>query len=55
MNTAMALIPNLDTLPAAQLTLWPRARLARAVERVDVTALPVLTPYVKRPDNESTP
>jgi hypothetical protein len=28
-----------------------RARLTRAVAAVDVTQLPVLTPYSKRPEN----
>ncbi len=32
-----------------------RERLTRAVEAVDVTKLPVLTPYAKRPENEITP
>jgi len=32
-----------------------QARLTRAVEAVDVTQLPVLTPYAKRPENGITP
>ncbi len=32
-----------------------RERLTRAVEAVDVTKLPVLTPYAKRPENGITP
>ncbi len=32
-----------------------RERLTRAVEAVDVTKLPVLTPYAKRPENGIAP
>jgi len=41
---ALSYFDDVPTLPGEV-----RARLARAVEAVDVTALPVLTPYVKRP------
>lgn len=42
-----------DDIPA--LPRETRARLARAVEAVDVTQLPVLTPYTKRPENGMAP
>ena len=32
-----------------------RARLTRAVHTVEVTKLPMLTPYAERPDNKTTP
>jgi hypothetical protein len=41
---ALSYFEDVPTLPGEV-----RARLARAVEAVDVTALPVLTPYAKRP------
>lgn len=47
---ALSFFDDIPTLPGEV-----RARLARAVEGVDVTALPVLTPYAKRPENGTTP
>ena len=46
---ALSYFDDVPTLPGDM-----RARLARAVEAVDVTELPVLTPYAKRPENGMT-
>ncbi|HZQ54838.1 MAG TPA: nucleotidyl transferase AbiEii/AbiGii toxin family protein [Bryobacteraceae bacterium] len=47
---ALSFFDDVPTLPHDL-----RARLARAVEAVDVTQLPVLTPYAKRPENGIRP
>jgi hypothetical protein len=47
---ALSYFDDVPTLPADV-----RARLSAAVAAVDVTKLPALTPYAKRPDNGLTP
>lgn len=47
---ALSFFDDVPTLPRDV-----RTQLARAVEAVDVTQSPVLTPYAKRPENEITP
>lgn len=47
---ALSFFDDVPTLPQEV-----KARLARAVATVEVTQLPVLTPYAKRPDNGMTP